>query len=105
MSGKTYLVEEYLSKSTADGPAATADRALLASREMRREGTAVRYVRSIFIPQDETCFHIFEAGSEQEARNAAARAGIHAERVLKTTNFESAPAGGRDVRDVPHARP
>src|SRR5712691_3118001 len=105
MAAKTYLVEAYVSKSDANSPAGIADRALLASREMRREGTAVRYVRSIFIPQDETCFHIFEAGSEQEARNAAARAGIHAERVLKTTNFESAPAGGRDVRDVPHARP
>jgi hypothetical protein len=92
MSAKTYLVEAYVSKSDANGPAGIADRAVLASKEMRREGTFVRYVRSIFIPQDETCFHIFEAGSEQDAKNAAVRAGIRAERVLETTNFEATRA-------------
>ena len=89
MSAKTYLVEAYVSKSDANGPAGIADRAVLASKEMGREGTFVRYVRSIFIPQDETCFHIFEAESEQDARNAAARAGIQPERVLEATNFEA----------------
>src|SRR6266576_1067379 len=79
MSAKTYLVEAYVSKSDANGPAGIRDRAVLASKEMRREGTFVRYLRSIFVPQDETCFHIFEAGSEQDARNAAARAGIQPE--------------------------
>src|ERR671934_1470041 len=92
MSAKTYLVEAYISKSDANGPAGIPDRAVLASEEMRREGTFVRYVRSIFIPQDETCFHIFEARSEQDASNAAARAGIRPERVLETTSFEATRA-------------
>jgi hypothetical protein len=92
MPAKTYLVEAYVSKSDANCPAGIADRAVLASKEMRHEGTFVRYLRSIFIPQDETCFHIFEAGSEQDARNAAARAGIQPERVLETTNFEATRA-------------
>ena len=89
MSAKTYLVEAYVSKSDANGPAGIPDRAVLASNEMRLEGAFVRYVRSIFIPHDETCFHIFEAGSERDARNAAARAGIQPERVLETINFEA----------------
>ena len=86
-------------------PAGIADRAVLVSKEMRREGTFVRYVRSIFIPQDETCFHIFEAGSEEDARHAAARAGIQPERVLETTNIEAtrsqlarSPRGTGDAR-------
>ena len=105
MSAKTYLVEAYVSKSDANGPAGIAVRAVLASKEMRREGTFVRYVRSIFIPQDETCFHIFEAGSEQDARNAAARVGIQAERVLETTNFEATRAQlARSARGTCDAR-
>jgi Protein of unknown function (DUF4242) len=89
MSAKTYLLEAYLSKSVADGPAGTADRAALAAQEMQREGTPVRYLRSIFIPQDETCFHIFEARSEKDVRDAAERAGIRAERVLETTTLDA----------------
>jgi hypothetical protein len=105
MTAKTYLVEAYVSKSDANGPAGIPDRAVLASREMRREGTFVRYVRSILVPQDETCFHIFEAGSEQDARNAAARAGIQPERVLETTNFEARRAQrARSARGTGDAR-
>jgi len=97
MSGKTYLVEAYLSKANANGWAGIANRAEVASDEMRSEGIPVRYVRSIFIPQDETCFHIFEAGSEHDVRTAAARAGIHSGRVLETTNLE--PANPRPRHD------
>jgi hypothetical protein len=104
MSPRTYLVEAYISKSDANGPVGIADRALLASKEMRREGTFVRYLRSIFVPQDETCFHIFEAGSEQDARNAAARAGIQPERVLEATNFEGTRALARSARGAGDAR-
>jgi hypothetical protein len=89
MSAKTYLVEAYVAKSDLNGPAGVADRAELVSKEMRREGTFIRYLRSIFIPQDETCFHVFEAASEEDARDAAVRAGIQPERVLETTNFEA----------------
>jgi hypothetical protein len=105
MSAKTYLVEAYVAKSDANGPAGIPDRAMLASKELRHQGTFVRYLRSIFIPQDETCFHIFEAGSEQDARNAAARAGIQPERVLETTNFEAARAElARSARGTGDAR-
>ena len=105
MSAKTYLVEAYVSKSDANGPAGICDRAVLASTEMRREGMFVRYVRSIFVPQDETCFHIFEAGSEQDARNAAARAGIQPARVLEMTNFEARRAPlARSARGTGDAR-
>jgi hypothetical protein len=103
MSGTTYLLEAYVSKTVADGPAGIAGRAILAAEEMRREGTAVRYLRSIFVPQDETCFHIFEAGCEADVRDAAARAGIHAERVLETTTLEACNDADRDSDRVRNA--
>jgi len=59
-------------------------------------GMIVRFVQSIFIPADETCFHIFEARSEADARIAASRAGINVERVLETETFDpEQPAGSR----------
>ncbi len=47
-----------------------------AAGELVREGTPVRYVRMTFLPDDETCFHIFEAASEEAVGEACRRAGI-----------------------------
>ena len=100
-----YLVETYVPRTDADAARAAGRRARAAARQLSREGKSVRYVRTTFLPRDETCFHIFEAGSEQDARNAAARAGIQPERVLEATNFEAtrvqlarSARGTRDAR-------
>ena len=57
----TYLVEVYLARSRCDDVERTAGRARQAAEELSREGTTVRYVRTTFLPDDETCFHVFEA--------------------------------------------
>ena len=41
----------------------------------------VRYVRAIFVPEDETCFFLYEAGSVDAVRKAARRAGLGCERA------------------------
>jgi hypothetical protein len=93
-SARVFLVETYLSKLDTDGAVGIAERAVLATEELRGAGMIVRYVQSIFIPADETCFHIFEAQSEADARTAASRAGIHVQRVLETKTFDpEQPAG------------
>jgi hypothetical protein len=50
---------------------------------MTREGTDVRFLRSIFVPEDETCFYLFEATSADTVREAAARAGLAFGRVAE----------------------
>jgi hypothetical protein len=45
------------------------------------EGTPVRYLRSIFVPEDEICFLLYEAGSADAVREAALRARLPVERV------------------------
>ena len=46
-------------------------------RDGARRGTPVRYVRSIFVPDDETCFFLFEADTvERFVHDAAVRAGL-----------------------------
>jgi hypothetical protein len=45
-----------------------------ASEQMRRDGVSVRFVRSIFVPEDEVCLYVFEAPSAGAATEAARRA-------------------------------
>ena len=67
-----YLVELYVSRSDAAGAEQGAERARLAAEELRREGAAVRYVRSIFVPEDETCFLLYEADTSRTWRKPRA---------------------------------
>jgi hypothetical protein len=43
----------------------------------------VRYVRAIFVPEDETCFHLFEAASPDAVYAASERAGLSAQRIVE----------------------
>ena len=45
------------------------------------DGPLVRYRRSIHVPKDETCFHLFEAASAEAVREAGRRAGLEFDRV------------------------
>jgi len=51
--------------------------------QLTREGTAVRFVRSVFVPEDETCFYLYKAGSADDVRKAARRAELTFERVCE----------------------
>jgi len=53
---------------------------------MSREGTPVSYLRSIFAPEDETCFYLYEAGSAEIVREAARRAALPSERVTEVVS-------------------
>lgn len=75
-----FLVELYISR-TNEQRAESVGRARLAAEELTRAGTPVRYLRSIFIPRDETCFLLFEAASAEHVRDAARRAELRFERI------------------------
>ena len=51
-------------------------RARAACEALTREGTHVRFLRSIFVPEDEACFHLYEAASADAVREAAMQAGL-----------------------------
>jgi histidinol-phosphate/aromatic aminotransferase/cobyric acid decarboxylase-like protein len=58
-----------------------AARARQATEQMRREGKRVRFLRSIFVPEDDACFFLYEGPSEQSVRAAARRAKLGVRRV------------------------
>src|SRR6187399_280169 len=60
-----FLAEFYLSPSDREAAQVGADRARLAAEELALRGTPVRYLSSIFLPEDETCFHLYEACSRR----------------------------------------
>jgi hypothetical protein len=47
----------------------------------------------VFVPEDETCFYLYEAGSEEVVREAASRADLRIERIVEaiTPRREEAP--------------
>jgi hypothetical protein len=44
-----------------------------------------RYVRAIFVPEDEMCLHLVDATSLESANDLVRRAGISPDRIVETT--------------------
>lgn len=74
----SYLVESYL----ADAPAAV-ERACERARSLADEVAGVRYVRTTFLPGDETILHVFEAPSLAAMQRAVGRADLGCERIVE----------------------
>jgi hypothetical protein len=51
-------------------------RARNATAQLTAEGRQVRFVRSVFVPEDEACFHVYEATNTDDVREAASRAAL-----------------------------
>jgi hypothetical protein len=62
---------------------------------MRGEGQQVRYVRSVLVRADETCFHLVEAASERVVAELGHRAGLSYERIVEA---EMPPSGCAEKR-------
>ena len=78
-----YLLELYISRGDPTTVADAAQRARAAAGEVSAEGSSVRYVRAIFVPEDETCFCLYEADSVETVREAAQRAALPFERITE----------------------
>lgn len=76
-----YLAELYVSRHASAAVATDLERARLAAEELTTEGTRVRCVRSILVPEDETCLCLYEADSVDAVRAASVRAGLAFERI------------------------
>jgi Protein of unknown function (DUF4242) len=95
----TYLAETYVARSGLDDACAAARRARAAAEELSLEGTPVRYVRTTFLPDDETCFHLIEAPSAEAVAELGRRAALGRLRIVAAKQFPvevaEASGGGR----------
>jgi hypothetical protein len=76
----SFLIETYTPDADTGKRAAWELR--VAAAELAREGTPVRYVRTTFLPGDETAFHVFEAPERETVVELGRRVGLAGERVV-----------------------
>jgi hypothetical protein len=62
-----FLVEAYVSQGSTDRSPSDAE-VSLAAEALTREGTAVRLLHVILVPEEETCFYLYEAQSIDAVR-------------------------------------
>jgi hypothetical protein len=62
------------------------------------EGTAVRYLRSILIPGDETCLYLVEADSAEHVSEAFGQAGLTADRIVEAVDLQAPTTVGNERR-------
>ena len=83
-----YLVESY-GADRGDAFPEARERALRAAEL----GIDVRYVRTTFLPEDETLLHIFEAPSVEALRHAGRLAALAYERIVEAVEHAMGPEG------------
>lgn len=88
-----FLVELYVSQTDRGAVEHSADRARLAAEELTLQGTPVRFLRSIFVPADETCFFLYRAATAEDVEAAARRASLSFERVSEAIAEPAGDAG------------
>lgn len=87
---KTYLVECYLPRTRATELAEVAARLSTQHRRDEHAAQLARYLRSTYVPDDEICFHLFEAESVEAVRQASLRASLTFDRIVEA---EENPGG------------
>ena len=75
---RSYLVESY-----SGGTAAAVAEARRRARRAAELGAGVRYVRTTFLPGDETILHFFEAPSAEALDEAGQLAALQYERIVE----------------------
>lgn len=78
---RRFLIEAY---TPAGSALADIDvRARRAAAESAGTDSQARFLRPIFIPEDETCFYLLDASSSDAAIEAMRRAGVSPQRVTE----------------------
>lgn len=89
-----FLVELYVAHDDHLSARQHAERAERATADLSRAGQPVRCVRSIFVPEDETCFLLYEAPSAEAVEEAVRRAGLRHEHISAAASSPPHPVGG-----------
>jgi hypothetical protein len=85
----SYLVEAYLPATTDLDD--VDQRATRAAQDLSATGSIVRFVRSIYIAEDETCFLVFDAASADAVRLASNRAELRPQRIVEAVEHIGPP--------------
>lgn len=76
-------MERYLARTDAQAVRDAAMRARHAVEELRREHVPIRLLHSLYVPDEETCFYLYEAEAVEQVQEAARRAALPFERIVE----------------------
>jgi Protein of unknown function (DUF4242) len=96
-----YCLELYLAGGSRAALEEAAESACAAAASFSAGGRSVRYLRSTYLPEDETCLHFFAAASAEDVAEAARQAGLTGERVTRSIHVDQPPRRVRNVRRAP----
>lgn len=80
---RDFVGEQYVPAGDSQAVERRARAAREATERLTVEGTPVRYMRSIFVPEDETCLHMYRADSVEAVHAAATRASLRLDRIAE----------------------
>jgi hypothetical protein len=86
----SFLLELYLPRGGSLEEAVARVRGL--TQAAAGAGLSVRYLRSLHLAEEETCFHVLEAPSREALLEAARRCGLADARVIETVEKEGEEA-------------
>lgn len=76
-------MEAYFPRESRDRLPGITARIRVAAEAMRVDGVDVCYLLPIFVPADETCFHLFAAPSADAVGEVSRRAGLEYDRIVE----------------------
>jgi hypothetical protein len=90
-----FLAEMYASVAGSTSGHPAAETLSRAADRLTLEGLEVRLLRSIAVPEEETCLYLFRAPSREAVHEVGSRAGVHFDcvaEVISTATTEPRPA-------------
>jgi|SRR6187551_547714 len=103
-----YLAEVFAPHGNVDSQRAAAERLGAAVTALASSGEQIRHLHSVFVPDEETVFHMLESERPVVVDQALRDAGVEAERVHPAISVAGngrgeapAPATGRGRRCLP----
>ena len=97
-----YLIEVYIPRARAHEADSTGRRIRAAIDAFHGEDVEIRFVRTMLLPEDETCFHVVDAPSRAEVQNICERAGLSSIRVVSAIED---PSGADNLLDTGDQEP
>jgi len=100
---------EFLAETYAPGTAAPgADDLALTADQLSRRGAPVRFLGAVVVPDEETCFCLYQAPSAATVREAMTRAGLRPDRITRAVTIRPprtrpGPAPGAQATPRPPA--
>jgi|ERR687897_711907 hypothetical protein len=89
-----YLVELHEPPGGWQALQELAARARDSAELLNAQGTPVRFLRSIFVPEQDSCFFLYEAASVEVVGEAGRRAAVAMGRVESALRWERIPPDG-----------